>query len=104
MPVKPISMSGVAEKIDLLPDFVIKTWNNIITNHWDGSSAVIYQTYIILKLIIASSPELITRETIINKRWLDIENIYRAEGWNVRYWDAYDGNYEPAFMFTRNKK
>lgn len=102
MTVKPISPSEVAEiKKDLLPDFVIETWNNTIAKFWNGSYAMIFQNKIITELL-EKSPILITRNEIFDEHWLDVEDIYIAEGWNVKYdKPAYNENYEPTFKFSK---
>lgn len=100
--VKPIAPSDVsALQVELFPDFVIETWNTVIAKKWSGTQSRILQDDIVLKLI-AASPMLITRGDVFARHWLDIEDLYRAEGWVVEYdTPAYSEGYDAYFVFKK---
>jgi len=47
----------------------------------------------------------VDRNKIFEMGWLDVEDAYRAQGWNVVYdRPGYCESYEASFIFTRGKK
>lgn len=102
--VKPLAPADVGyAQAELFPDFVIETWNTVIAKHWSGTQSRIEQDDIILELI-AASPMLVDRGDVFARHWLDIEDLYRAEGWVVEYdKPAYNESYDPYFVFKKVK-
>lgn len=102
MNVKPISPSEIAEKKkEIIPDFVIEAWNKAIAQKWSNNKSYIDQDYIVEQIIL-SSPTEIDRTTVFDEKWLDIEDIYEAEGWKVKYDKPhYSENYKAHFIFTK---
>ena len=100
--VKPIAPSDVVSaQVELFPDFVIETWNAAIAKNWDGTRSRILQKDIVYELI-ALSPTLINSADVFSKHWLDIEALYRAEGWSVVYdKPAYNESYDAYFVFKK---
>ena len=100
--VKPLASSDVtAAQVELFPDFVIETWNTVIAKNWSGTQSRILQDDIMLELI-AASPVLINRADVFARHWLDIEDVYRAEGWAVQYdKPAYNEDYPAYFVFKK---
>jgi hypothetical protein len=100
--VKPIAPSEVsAAQVALFPDFVMETWNTAIAKNWSGNQSHILQDDIIHELI-AASPGLIDRGDVFARHWLDIEDLYRAEGWAVEYdKPAYNESYDACFVFKK---
>ena len=101
--VKPLAPSEVtAAQVELFPDFVIETWNTVIAKNWSGTESRILQDDIMRELI-AASPMLITRGDVFARHWLDIEDVYRAEGWVVEYNNpAYNEDY-PSYVVFKKK-
>lgn len=99
---KPISPSEVVgHKAQAIPDFVIETWNRVIAQKWSNGQSYVDQDYIIEQILL-SSPTLIDRATVFREKWLDIEDIYRAEGWVVIYDKPhYSENYNAHFVFKQ---
>ena len=103
----PISPSDViVKKKEILPDFVIEAFNEIIAKNYSGGSSKFKQEEIIT-LIISKMPKdgdtsnRSFRNEIFDNRWLDIEDIYRKSGWRVVYDSpAYDETYPATFTFT----
>ncbi len=100
-PIKPSAV--VAAKQASIPNQVFKAFNKLIVEYWDGSSALIKQSEVI-KLILREFEDdesVTTRRTIFDNHWLDVEEIYRAEGWLVVYdKPGYNECYEPTFTFS----
>ena len=102
--VKPISPNEVKH---VIPDLIIEAVNKLIQEKWDGKRAVIKQCEILDRIVNTNqdSPNYLTRGEIFEKHFLDFENLYRAEGWNVDYdKPAYCETYEPYFTFTKEGK
>lgn len=101
MTIKPISPSEVAqEKAKNLPDYVIVIWNKLIAKHWNGYRSFVIQGDVI-NAVIAQEPCL-SRHDIIGNGYLEVEDIYRAQGWDVTYdRPAYNEPYEPTFTFKK---
>ena len=104
--IKPITIEEVEnEFVEAIPDAIIKAVNSLIVKRWEPlkHKAVITQDEILKEVIILD--ETLTHRKIFDNHWLDIEPIYRKEGWNVEYhkppyyetWDAY-------FVFSKIKK
>lgn len=98
--VKPISPGEVvALKKTIMPDGVITAFNEVIAKHFDGRSATFTQNEVLSKIVTTMD---VGRATVYDNRWLDVEDIYRAEGWHVHYdRPAYNETYEAKFTFTR---
>lgn len=102
--IKPISPNEVLEnKKTIFPDFVLESFNHLITKNFKGNKAVVRQCDVI-EHILKINPD-IDRNYIFNNELLDVEDIYRSEGWDV-YYDkpAYCENYEPTFTFSKGKR
>lgn len=104
---KPISPSEVVDKkLTLLPDEVIDATNELIADNWNGNKATFKQKELVARIqkkYEAADKYEITKEEVYERRYLDIEDIYRAQGWNVAY-DKPGFNetwYEPQFIFTK---
>jgi hypothetical protein len=107
--VKPLSASTITEqKLSSIPDEIIESVNALILNRWTGLKAQIMQKeiveeYVRLKKNVGDERESQDiRDEIFKKHWLDIEEIYRQEGWDVKYdRPGFDENYEAFFVFTK---
>ena len=100
--VKPIAPSDVVNaQVELFPDFVIETWNAAIAKNWSGTESRILQKDIAYELI-AASPTLVNRGDVFARHWLDIEGVYRTEGWAVQYdKPGYNESYDAYFVFKK---
>jgi hypothetical protein len=97
---KPISLDEISKyKKATLPDAVIECWNNLIAKNWNGSTSIVYQHQIVHLINEVMNA---TINEIHDNKWLDIEDIYRNEGWKVTYSKpGYNENYNPYFEFTK---
>ena len=101
--VNPIEPSEVQLKI---PDQIIQTVNGLIQKNWTGKSAHIYLRDI-LDVVSSEDPShpRPSRDTIFDRHYLDIEDIYRGVGWRVEYMTpTYDESWEPYFIFSKPSK
>jgi hypothetical protein len=100
----PISPDEVVEtKVATIPPEVFDVWNALIAKKWaSGGRATIMQSEIVKELCEVLKVE---RNKIFEMHWLDVEDAYRAQGWNVEYdRPGYCETYEASFIFTRGKK
>lgn len=94
--VKPITPQEASNEAKI-PDFVIIGINNAIKNNFIKSGFRITQDEIISEIQKISDTE---RNTIFDKHWLDIEELYKDYGWIVTYESPdRDENFKPYFQF-----
>lgn len=100
MSVEPIKPGDVvAAKKKSLPDVVIETFNELIAKHWSGSSS---------KFEMHEAKEILmgrldcSGQYLFDNGYMDIEDIYRAEGWEVCYdRPGYNESYQATYEFSR---
>lgn len=104
MSITPIKPSEVFEaKRNSLPDFVLIAFNALITEQWDGARSVVHQKAVVAR-IIEESRGTTTPGQIFEKKWLEVEDIYRKEGWEVKYdKSGWDESYDAFFVFSKKK-
>jgi len=102
MNAKPISPDNIVElKLNTIPDVVIESFNVMIPRKWNGYSSTITQDEIIDEIQKKSN---YSRSEIFKNKWLDVEDIYRAEGWVVIYdKPGYNETYPATFEFKKKK-
>lgn len=100
MAVKPIKPSEVAaKKEEAIPDGVLEEWNNAIATNWSGTEAIVKQNDIVRAIVHRMG---VKRHEVFDRRWLDIEPIYRQAGWTVVYdKPGYNETYEAFFLFKK---
>jgi hypothetical protein len=102
--VKPIKPSVAAKKAQKakesnIPPEVIKIFNKLIVKNLNGNRAIIEQEEAILTI---SSEMNVPRQTIFDLNYLNVESIFRKEGWRVEYdKPGFNEFYEPTFTFSR---
>lgn len=98
-PIKPEEIA--AEKERTFPDAVFSSFNELITQNWDGSSATIRQHEVVALMVKRG----LKRAEIFDKGWLDVEDVYRSVGWDVEYdKPGYNESYSATFTFKRKRK
>jgi|SRR5215217_4188967 len=97
---KPISPNEIAEaKKSAFPDFVVETFNELIAANFSNGSATILQEDAVALLMERGQ---VNRNQVFNMGWLNIEEIYRAEGWKVSYdKPGYNESYPASFEFRK---
>ncbi len=98
--IKPITPSEVGEvRKKTLPEAVVATWNRLIGENWDGNQSKVFQNEVVLALMDAMD---VDRQTVFDRKWLDIEFMYRDAGWRVAYdKPAYNETGQAHFIFTK---
>lgn len=97
-------------KRELIPNFVFDAFNELIARHLrsDGSAVIKQEEVVSLirKKAAEMSLDIDGHRTIFEKKWLDVEPLYRDAGWTVTYdRPVYYGgeDFEPYFKFSRGK-
>ena len=106
---KPITPAEALGKSgENIPDFVIEAFDELITEGIRGSTSVTITQDEAVERIISKMPARIAdnlghsrRDEIFEKNWLDVEELYREQGWEVQYdKPAYNESYAPTFTFS----
>lgn len=92
-PIKPDQVK--ANKLASIPDEVIEAFNELIAKNFSDGFARVEQSDVIRLAILKG-----LNRTLFDHRWLDVEDLYRAQGWHV-YYDkpGYNESGEAAFTF-----
>lgn len=90
------------------PPYVIEAFNNIITrNIGESGLAEVIQDDVILEIQNCAYHKHgveLTRHQIFDQHLLDVEEVYRAQGWKVEYdKPAYNESYSAYFTFQARK-
>lgn len=103
MRVQPIRPEDVeAQKHANVPNEVIEAWNETIAKHYNNGRSSFPQIELIN--CIARKTSITDHFMIRNSGWLDLEEVYRKQGWSVDYdRPAYNESYEPRFTFEKRK-
>ena len=96
---KPISPEEVVQlKLEQVPDGVIRAFNEAIAEHYQGGRAEVPLWLVRNKITIHTD----TPEDTIPGWWLDIEEIYRKEGWEVSFYKPdYGESWQSYFDFRK---
>lgn len=100
MSTKPISPKDVPARN--IPDEVISAFNDAIADHWNGRCSQFDQKEVVERIIkkFQGNGTEITREILFKLRYLDVEEIFRRNGWRVEYdKPAFNETYEAFFKF-----
>ena len=93
------------KRVETIPDYVIDAFNDLLTENYHEDETIIEQEDVIRKIWEYSTDDELTRKTIFKKHYLDIENLYRNNGWEVEYEKpAFDERFDPYFIFKPKKK
>lgn len=94
---KPISPNDLTLEI---PNIVIETFNKLIEKDWDGYQSIVLQDEV-LDILEENGFD---RRDVFRYRYLDIEDLYNAEGWEVVYYKPMRGSplsEKTKFSFTK---
>jgi hypothetical protein len=89
LPIKPNEVAEYQKKN--LPNAVIETFNELIASKFVNGSATVKQSDVI-KLMLKKG---LNKDDIEEKGWLNVEEVYRLDGWKVNY-------KKPGFNETRD--
>jgi hypothetical protein len=110
MEVKPISPKALTEarkKPDFFPPEVIEAFNELITKNFNGGEAHVGQDEVcrLARSKMAKRGRKVSSDEIFDNGWMDIEPLFRANGWKVEYdKPGYNESYEAFFVFTPKGK
>lgn len=102
MPVKPIKPNEViAHKKAIFPDAVMTAFNELIAKNFSRGEASFKQ-----KAVVARMVELgLTANEISENNWLDVEEVFEADGWKVTYdKPGFNEFYDATFTFKKKKR
>ena len=106
MPVKPITPQEAEKKFqEQLPDFVIEAFNQLLSEKIGVSRrCTITQEEAVARIIAeaAKADVELNCQTIFDKHYLDVEDAYRAAGWEVDFDKAGYNETRPS-IFTFSK-
>ena len=92
------------ERVETIPDYVIDAFNDLLTENYHEDETIIEQEDVIRKILEYSTDDELTRKTIFKKHYLDIENLYRNNGWEVEYRKlAFNEFFKSYFVFKSKK-
>lgn len=102
----PITPDEVHEtKKSYIPEFVFEAFNELILTHYNGRCSTVKVKDAIRNILLRM--EGIPQRSvamIYTAKWLDVEDIYRKAGWDVKYEQPEnDESYDEYFRFTRKR-
>lgn len=102
--VKPLKPSDIVDNLEtIIPSVVIEAVNNLLKKKFRGTSATIKQQEIIDEIIRLDDS--MTSRKIFDEKWMDFEEIFKKNGWAVKYdGPGYSESYDAYFVFTPKKK
>jgi len=100
-PIRPDEVVHLKEAS--IPPEVFDAFNELIALKFDGKSAYISQKAVIAKILSKFEGNVtVSRTTIFDKHWLDVEDVYCKAGWTVKYdKPGWNETYEANFTFTK---
>lgn len=102
MTIKPISPGEIVEaKPRFIPPQVIQIFNDQIAKEFSNGYSRVYQDKIVSSIMESMD---VSRNSIFLERWLNIEELYRNQGWKVSYYKpAYNESGEAYWTFEVEK-
>lgn len=99
-PIKPSEVAG--RRAETIPPEVIDAFNEAIVANWTGRSATVIQKEVAAMIASKLSCPL---EMVYDKHYLDVESIFEAAGWTVKYdKPGYCETYDAYFEFSKGKE
>jgi hypothetical protein len=97
---KPITPEQVQiQKGSSIPDAVYEVVNQLLIKKFSAGRATLMQDDIVEGIVARMG---VSRASIFDNGWLDIESAYESVGWHVTYdKPAYNETYKASFCFTR---
>lgn len=97
--VLPIKPSEVAKtKMEVFPDEVLEAFNELIAQNFSGN----YARFTVKDVINLMTAKGLNSNEIRKNGWLNVEEVYQAQGWKVRYESPdSDQNFAAYFIFGR---
>ena len=94
---KPIKASEIMSvKNAAIPEVVIDVFNDFIIKNFNGRYANVVKDQVVEVLVQKG----LDRQKIYANHWLDVEDLFRENGWNVQYDSpGYDESYPAFYVF-----
>ena len=101
--IKPLSPKEVSEQFNnSIPDEVIQAVNTLLIKEYTNGTAILKQKDIIAEIRLINSD--LTAAKIYENGWLDFENVFISNGWEVEYdKPVYFEDYDAFFRFSEKK-
>jgi len=97
-PIRPEEV--VERRKNFIPDGVIEAFNESIVENWNGKSSTVRQDHVVNR--IAEKLDIYDRTQVIDRHYLDIEDIFHDAGWKVTYdKPGYNETYPATFEFRK---
>jgi hypothetical protein len=96
LPITPAQAKNTES--DFIPDWIIGVFNTMISAKYSNGESSFKRDEIIdaIQLVDRS----LHRQDIFDRKWLDVEPVFRRAGWKVEYdQPAYNESYEPTYTF-----
>lgn len=85
----------------IIPEAMFDAFNEEIVQNMESSGEARVTQLYVLSRFLAKEPN-VTKEEVFQKKWLDVEDAYRAVGWRVEYYKPGRGDaWEAFFLFRR---
>lgn len=97
-PITPKELDETLEKS--FPEAVIMAFNQLLKENYRGKGSVTIQQKDVINLILKLD-ESLSKNVIFDKKYLDVEPLYRKHGWKVKYESPdRDENFDSFFVFS----
>ncbi len=100
-PLNPREVQSLNQRFrtERIPDEVIEIFNEMIVKEWNGRDATIRQDDIVAAVVEKLGLE--SDRPVFDNHWLDVEELFRKEGWKVEYdRPAYCETFPATFKFS----
>jgi hypothetical protein len=101
MATKPLKPTEIAPNLEyIVPEVVVKAVNELLQEKYTGgkNSFTIKQDEVVERIL--NLDPTIEREEIFEKKMLNFEDLYRKNGWSVKFdKPGWDENYKAFFEF-----
>lgn len=95
---------AVRAKVKNIPEYVFQAFNELLAEEYNRDCIEIPQDWAVNRILMLSSDEVLTSRDIFDNKWLDVEDIYEANGWSVEYdKPGFNESYKPVFRFRPKK-
>jgi hypothetical protein len=104
MNIEPITPQELNESLgEIFPVAVITSFNNLLKEKYRGDNSIIIKVDEAVNRILSLDDSL-TRNILFEKKYLDIENLYRKFGWSVTFNSPdRDENFDSYYVFSVKK-
>ena len=99
--IRPISPAEVEkERITTFPSIVFQAFNELIMENYSDGCSTVVQDDVVKRMVELG----LVCDEIYKKGWLDVEGMYRKNGWKVDYdQPGYNEDYDAYFVFTKKR-